>query len=84
MAEKWENASASREHFSATNFSASLPLQRSFLLALDAVCLGADSTAADRSDAPVNKQPKRMSVISVTPERGDAYPARTKRITSGD
>jgi pimeloyl-ACP methyl ester carboxylesterase len=44
-------------------------------------CLGADPTAADRSDAPVTKQPQRMSVTSVAPERADEYPAGTKRIT---
>jgi hypothetical protein len=33
MAEKWEIASASKEHLSAVNFSANLPLLRSFLSA---------------------------------------------------
>ncbi len=51
------------------------------LVGPDTVCLGANSTAAERSDSPVTKQPKRMDVTSVVPERGDENPAGMKRIT---
>lgn len=46
-----------------------------------AVCLGDDPSEADRTVPCEAKQPRRMTVTSVAPELGDAYPAGTKRIT---
>lgn len=50
-------------------------------LSAGAVCRGADPIQADPSVPREARQPKRMNVTSVTPERGDAYPVGTSRIT---
>ncbi len=45
-----------------------------------AMCLGADASKADRTLPREEQRAKCMTVASVTPERGAAYPAGTMRI----
>jgi pimeloyl-ACP methyl ester carboxylesterase len=45
------------------------------------LCLAAESSEPDRCSSDGKGQPNRMTITSVTPECGDAYPAGTLRIT---
>lgn len=50
-------------------------------LSAGVLCLGADPDKPESSASGGALQPNRLTVTSVAPERGDAYPAGTKRIT---